>query len=322
MSPYRRNVMVGATVLGALVVLIWMILKFGGDVMKPFAPKSIAIKLTTPRADGIAIGSQVYYRGVVSGKVISIRRLDNNLQVEITAEVESEPALPSNIEAQIRIANLLGGNAGIYLELINDAPPAGELQKDQQIPSSYVGLDLLPREFTELATELRRLSLQFREANVVGNLSTQIDKVGTMLDSVQSVIGDKKLQADLKAAVADFRTAAQKAVTVVDNAEKFSAGLPDLQKQAAGTIDKTQQHIDDLAKKVGDRLTQAAATLDHLQSIMNKIDKGEGSVGKLINDPKLYQNLIETTDQLSVGAADLRRLLEQWEQEGVSLKLK
>ena len=58
------------------------------------------------------------------------------------------------------------------------------------------------------------------------------------------------------------------------------------------------------------------------QDLTIRTDKGEGTIGKLVNDPKLYQNLLETTDQLSVSAKDLRRLFEQWEQEGVSLKLK
>jgi hypothetical protein len=40
-----------------------------------------------------------------------------------------------------------------------------------------------------------------------------------------------------------------------------------------------------------------------------------------VNDPKLYQGLVDVTQQLNLTVTDLRRLVQQWEQEGVSLKL-
>ena len=53
----------------------------------------------------------------------------------------------------------------------------------------------------------------------------------------------------------------------------------------------------------------------------NKIDKGEGSIGKFVNDPRLYEALTDTSAELNLTVRDLHRLVEQWEQEGVSLKL-
>ena len=321
--------MIGATVLGSLAVLVWMLVKFGGDVLAPFQPPSVQITLKTSRADGVAIGSQVYYRGVAVGKVVNVKRDADNLGVQIIAEVESTPPLPANVEAQIRQTNLLGGNTGISLEVVDGEQPTGQLKTGTALPTSYVGLDVLPRQFANLAEELRLTAKQFREANVVKNLDDQISKVGKTLDSMQTLLDDPKMREDLKASIANFRAASEKATVVAANAEKFSADLPKLSEKATGTIDrantaidKSTKHIDDLAKSVGDRLSQVATTLDTVQSIVGKIDKGDGTMAKVINDPKLYQNLLETTDQLNASSADLKRLLEQWEQEGVSLKLK
>lgn len=321
--------MIGATVLGALIVLVWMLVKFGGDVLKPFAPPSIQVTLTTSRADGVAIGSQVYYRGVSVGKVIDVNRLSDNVSVEIIAEVESEPPLPANVEAHIRQTNLLGGNTGISLEVPEGETPMGELQDKTALQTVYVGLDVLPRQFASLAEELRLTAKQFRESNIVGGLDQQIKKVGSTLDSMQSLLDDPKMRQDLKASIANFRAASEKAATVAANAEKFTADLPELAKKASGTIDKANttldksgKHIDELSRSIADRLSQVATTLDTINSIVAKIDKGDGTVAKLVNDPRLYQNLLETTDQLNTSSATLKRLLEQWEQEGVSLKLK
>ena len=42
---------------------------------------------------------------------------------------------------------------------------------------------------------------------------------------------------------------------------------------------------------------------------------------RLIRDPKLYDSLVATANTLNLMMADLRRLVQQWEQEGLSFKL-
>ena len=69
MSPYRRNVMVGATALGALLALGWMMLKFAGLPVSIFLTSRIPVHFDTTRADGLSEGSSVTYRGVSVGQV-------------------------------------------------------------------------------------------------------------------------------------------------------------------------------------------------------------------------------------------------------------
>ena len=42
----------------------------------------------------------------------------------------------------------------------------------------------------------------------------------------------------------------------------------------------------------------------------------------MVNDPKLYQSLVDSARELNLTIVDLRRLIDQWEQEGASIKLK
>jgi hypothetical protein len=58
MSTYRRNVLVGITVLAALGMLGWMIIRFGGDIGKIFAGDIINIRFKADRADGLSGGSR------------------------------------------------------------------------------------------------------------------------------------------------------------------------------------------------------------------------------------------------------------------------
>jgi phospholipid/cholesterol/gamma-HCH transport system substrate-binding protein len=91
---------------------------------------------------------------------------------------------------------------------------------------------------------------------------------------------------------------------------------------AQSTVQSAKTEVDHLSRQVDDRMLQVDKSLDSIQSIIAKVDSGKGTAGLLVNDPKLYQGLLENSKELNATILDLKRLVEQWEQEGVSLKLK
>ena len=143
MSPYRRNLLVGVTVLAALGILGWMMIQFGGAIARPFAPEHIAISLRSSRADGLAAGSGVLYRGVMVGQVKRVHRAPNQIDVMIDAEVEQSPPLPANVRGVIRFQGVLGGGSSMYLEL-TDPQPLGQLMPGARLEASSRGLDSRP----------------------------------------------------------------------------------------------------------------------------------------------------------------------------------
>ena len=57
-------------------------------------------------------------------------------------------------------------------------------------------------------------------------------------------------------------------------------------------------------------------TVAELRVIVGAVSDGEGTVGKLVNDGRLYENLVDATDQLQVLLKKLSLLTEQVKQEG------
>jgi phospholipid/cholesterol/gamma-HCH transport system substrate-binding protein len=312
MSPYRRNVMVGLTVLVALVGLGWMILKFGGRAMTPFQPVRISITFVGTRADGLSEGSSITYRGKQVGQVTSVR-LESDLQ-SVIVEGQVEPPLPENVEGVIRVTSAIGSSSAIMLTTV-DQLPAGSIKAGQKIAIRYAGLDLIPPEFAELARDLKETSKQFRESNLIPHLDEQVQRAGKVIDSVQQFIDDPKMKADLQASLENFRN-------VSENAKTISGKLDKLTDETTETIKTSRTKIDDLSRQMNERMAQVATLLDQTNQISTKINQGEGTAGKLINDPKLYASLVDTTQQLNLTIKDLQRLIQQWEQEGVTLKLK
>lgn len=59
--------------------------------------------------------------------------------------------------------------------------------------------------------------------------------------------------------------------------------------------------------KLDDVMQKAGASFDRFNRIMEKIDKGEGSLGKLTTDKKLYDNLVTLSQELKILADTINR---------------
>ena len=73
---------------------------------------------------------------------------------------------------------------------------------------------------------------------------------------------------------------------IMDNFSNFSDSLVKLE------VNKTVNHLN--------------TSITNLQSILSKIDTANGTIGKLVNDPLLYQNLTNTSDNLNRLLVDFR----------------
>jgi phospholipid/cholesterol/gamma-HCH transport system substrate-binding protein len=320
MSPYRRNILVGVTVLGALVTLGWMILKFGDRPARIFATPSQPLIFTTDRADGLGEGSNITYRGVIVGRVKKVLRTPDGQEVIIEGEVDRDPPLPENLEGAIRQVSQLGGTSNIHLLLLGKEIK-GKLEPGAKLRAHYEGLSLFPPEFNELAIELTATARQFREQKILENINAQITKAGQVMESANALIGDPKLREDIKATLASLRQTSETVQKIAPKLDKMADDASVTMGDVRTTVKTANTNIDTVGKQLTARMEQISKTLDTFQSIAAKIDNGQGTAGQLVNDPKLYQALVDSAVQLNQTIADLNRLVEQWEQEGLSFKL-
>ena len=87
-----------------------------------------------------------------------------------------------------------------------------------------------------------------------------------------------------------------------DSLGSFSKALNGTGKDGGGIIQK-------LDKLVTDNSARVDATMTNLQEITGKINRGEGTLGKLVNDPKLHDDLVATVGEIKAAAADARTFL-------------
>lgn len=335
MSPNKRNVLVGAVVLVGLGVLAWMVLKFANRAAEFFLTKGTRIQVVADRADGLSDGSAIYYRGVSVGRVLGVRLADTN-QVVIDAIIEPGPPVPVHVEGFIRTGNLLSATASIFLEPLPGPGPGRNIRAGDTLKATIPrGSALIPDEFTGLARSIQEQQLIVHLDETVVTIRAQAEKAGKLMESVNELVSDEKMREDLRVAMANIRKTTEHADAIGQKLDAFSTDLQGLSKQGAETIGdvraavgdlRTQvarggEHMDVTAKNINGRIEQIGKVLERFDTIAARIDKGEGTAGMLVRDPKLYESLVATANQLNLMMTDLRRLVQQWEQEGVSMKL-
>jgi hypothetical protein len=97
-------------------------------------------------------------------------------------------------------------------------PPQRGIEAGSRMRATFLGIDILPKEFTDLSQELRRTSEQFRESQLVPKLASavdtfkmNIDKAGNLIDSMNRVVGDEKAQKNINEALENFKLASESA---------------------------------------------------------------------------------------------------------------
>src|SRR5947208_16599189 len=126
MTAFKKNLMVGITVLVALILLGWMLLRFSDAPFRLFAKAQMPISLEAPSAEGVSEGTNIYYLGVSVGRVTKIDRSEDLRSVVMQGLVD--PPIPANVEGRIR-TQLFSGGAAISLVLVPSTGAGAERGK-------------------------------------------------------------------------------------------------------------------------------------------------------------------------------------------------
>jgi phospholipid/cholesterol/gamma-HCH transport system substrate-binding protein len=63
-----------------------------------------------------------------------------------------------------------------------------------------------------------------------------------------------------------------------------------------------------------------ASITDQIEAILAQVNSGQGTVGRLMNDPKLYDEMTEAAQRLTITLRDLQALVRRVKEEGLELK--
>lgn len=286
-----REVKTGILAIGAILLFI-----FGYSYLKGtnLLEKNRTFFVEYDNVEGLASAAPVTINGLVVGKVNDIAYLNKTGKLVVKFSVEEEDfQFSKNSMVRIYSSGLIGGKSlGIY--------PKYDSENLAKSGDTLVG-SIEDGMLTAVTKALGPL-----EKKVNGTLAT----VDSLLITFTKLLDDDTRE-NLQGAIANLNT-------TMKSLNGASGSLDGLLRNNADKLDRTFTNLDEMAvnfNSLSDSLAQleTGKLVSDFQSVITKfegiaagIENGEGSVGKLLKDDKLYENLEGASRQLEELLQDLK----------------
>jgi ABC-type transporter Mla subunit MlaD len=161
-----------------------------------------------------------------------------------------------------------------------------------------------------------------------GNLSSAVARLDSSLKHFNEVLGDPQVKSHLRETVTNVHEMSEKGKKVMGDLEIASGDAREFMAEArkfVGHADQTlgnvESRFNDVAQATVGTLDRADRFLDYLNVVGDKVTRGEGNVGQLVNDNKLYEALVISAERLALAVEEFRALVAEWREGKVRVAL-
>ncbi|MGB8853407.1 MAG: MlaD family protein [Pirellulales bacterium] len=326
MNDRMMQFRVGVVVLATAIIAGILIVLFGD--LPSLVQATYPLKMSFADARGVSNGTPVRKNGILVGRVADVE-LDEKGGVSVVADIDSY--VPIYKDEQPRIATTLLGDAEIQLVPGRVVPPrqriapeevlVGAVSRDPfevfatlepKLGSALESLTQASESVTKLSANLDRLLLGEDDtfAKMVAKTEKALDAFSLAMDNINDVMGDANARANLKETLKglpevmnDLRTTVQGIGTTVD------------------TADRNLRNLEGLTRPLGERgegmVAQVDKTIGRLDEVLQQavfftraLNESEGTLGKLVRDPKVYDDLAQAAANVNNLTKELRPIVD------------
>jgi len=151
-----------------------------------------------------------------------------------------------------------------------------------------------------------------------------VENINAFLGNANDIIGDPNNKQNIKATLTNLTEAthnASVAITKATDTLKDAREAIEQYRQLASTGTETIKNIDAKAERLVASLVNTSAeigqAMSQLRLAVEKVNNGDGTAGRLINDARLYESLVETIFQLNVLLKDIKELTGRISEKGL-----
>ena len=275
---------------GIVAIIVIVLFVWGYNFLKGeniFQPNSRQFRVEYSNIAGLSKSSLVTINGLKVGKVDKILFNPDSAKrgdLIVLFSMESDFQFSKNSVVKIYSPSPLGGsNLAIVPSYIGENAISGDVLKGE-IESSL---------FTSIGERLD--PIQTKLEHVIVSADSLFKNVNTILDA-KTILSVKKSVKTIEYTIADLRKTIQSVNGIMD------ATSVDLKETVRNTKYLTQNlaNVTDtlVSADIGKILRDAELTLATVNSLLEGIDQGKGSLGKFINDDAMYTNLTNVSKEL------------------------
>lgn len=287
MEGKRTQLIVGVFCLCAIIILIAGIL-----FLKEFKfnRHRYSVTIIFDNVSGLKEGDPVMVAGVRKGSVKSITLQQGKVHVDVF--LESDVQLSDDSKCMIKSGGLVGLK---YVE-IDPGASSRPLDTSQPVQGAHqtdvfevVGM------FGNLITEVRQLVQKIDDSvgggGILGSMEQTLADVQDVMKSIRSLVDANR--ADFDETVQDFKTT--------------SKDLREIVRDNRGVVDSTLKQFQASSERFDTVLLQLEEISSSFREISQKIDRGEGTLGELLNSRELYDELQQTTVEINLLIEDIKK---------------
>lgn len=284
-----KEVKTGILAIGAILLLI-----FGYNFLKGtnLLEKHREFYVRYQNVEGLAKAAPVTINGLTVGKVQDISFADEKGWLIVKFSIDREIEFSKNSLARIYSAGLIGGKSlGVFPEYDAEVAKSGDTLRGET-------------EDSMLSTVTKALGPLEKKVN--NTLAT----VDTLLINVNDIV-DEETRKNLRDAIANLNSTLNSFSGVSGHLNNILANNTDKLDHTFTNLDKTAGNLsrltDSLAQlNTGQLVEDLQDVVTRIDRIVEDVDEGKGSIGKLLRDDSLYNNLEGASRQLEQLLQDVK----------------
>jgi len=315
---------VGIFVILGLGALGWMILKFGDLPTALTRMKSFSVYVQFPTAPGVMKDTPVRFCGYQVGRVTTVQapqvRKDLNTGQEyhqtlcILSINKRYADIPSNVEVKL----MTRGLGSSYLELKVDPRKLPAPPRDPNDPSTRFLKDGMPLQGSTGMTS------EFFPEESQAKLESLVDDIRAFIGNANRIIGDPNNRQNFRATLANlsqtseaFPAVVEQTIAVMKEGQETLEEFRRLAATGGTTLKSTDAKVERLVASMVATSDELGKSVAQLRLAVAKVNDGQGSAGRLLNDGRLYESLLESTTQLNILLKDLKVLIDKVSEKGL-----
>lgn len=242
--------------------------------------------MTFDDIQGLGASTPIYADGYKVGTVDGMEYdYKENGPIKVKVDINKDLRIPQGSKAEI-VKDLMG-NLQVNLLLANN--PRERVEPGGIIPGAVNG------------------GMMDKAANLIPVVEKMLPKLDSILTSVNALLADPALAASLH----NVETITSNLTVSTRELNTLMAGLnkqvPGMIGKANGVLDNTNRLTANLASlDVQGTLNKVNQTLESAHQFTEKLNSNQGSLGLLMNDTKLYDNLTSTMSHADSLVIDLK----------------
>lgn len=302
----KRDIIVGIFVVVAFCALVWLIFKFQ-DFPTAFSEKfgfSVIVQFAT--APGIQKDTPVNFCGYRIGIVTHVMAphvwpdLNTGLEYHQTRVILSIKEKYKNIPSNVEVKLMRRGLGSSFIELVVDPCALPAPPRDPNRPETSFLVDgTLLQGSTGVTSE-------FFPEESQKKLDKLVEGLNQLIENANDIIGDPNNKEDIRTTLANLPG-------MTEQAEQMCKEFRELAAAATTTLSSADAKAEKLVVAMVDTSEELSKTMAELRVILEKVNTGKGTAAKIINDPRLYDSMLENAEQM-------RKLMEEAESFVVELK--